>query len=445
MGEPMETIEGQITHVIYQNPENGYTVLRVKGGQGSQTVVGNMAQVSAGEHISVTGCWVDHPSFGPQFKAAEMTVAMPTQSDDIYEYLASGIIKGIRARTAKRIVDKFGVQALVVIESEPEALADARIMTLKKALAVQADFLQKAGMRRVVEFLGQFQLPVTLAMSLWRRYSDRCIDILRADPYLLLEEELGVRFSEADRIASACGIAADDLLRVQAGVLYTLRHNLDNGHCFLPRAKLITAANQLLMLEDEAWVEEGLDALRLRGRVVIAPVAGLEAVYLADLYENETYIAQRVAALCQAELRVPENLEQLIDAVQREQRITYASEQREAVRMAAQRQIMLLTGGPGTGKTTSLRGILGLFEMLGLKTFLCAPTGRAAKRLGELCDAEASTIHRLLGAGYDPESDQLVFQHNEDDPLDCRAVIVDETSMVDVPLMEALLAAQPNS
>ena len=440
----VETLEGTVSAVIYQNPENGYTVLRVKSREGSQTVVGELAEVSVGEQVLATGVWVDHPSFGPQFKAAHMETTIPTQQHGIYEYLASGVIKGIGKQTARRIVDQFGSDTLAVIESQPERLAEVKGITAKKAQAIQEEFLQRAGMRRLVEFLTGHQLPVSVALTMWRRYADRAIDILRADPYLLLNEDLGIKFADADRLAAACGIGEEDLLRVEAGVLYTLQHNLGNGHCFLPRQPLLEAAGRMLRLNDRALLEEGLDALRLRGRVTLTEVAALEAVYLSEVHENEGYIIHRVAEMCRRELRPPDDLERLIDRVEREQRITYAPEQRAGVRMAAQRQLMLLTGGPGTGKTTSLRGILGLFEMMGLKTLLCAPTGRAAKRLGELCGAEASTIHRLLEAGYDSESGQLAFQRNEDEPLKCQAVIVDETSMVDVPLMAALLAALPN-
>lgn len=440
----IETLEGTVSAVIYQNPENGYTVLRVKSREGSQTVVGELADVSVGETIIATGVWVDHPSFGPQFKASAMETAIPTGVDGIYNYLASGIIKGIGKQTARRIVDKFGSETLTVIETTPDRLAEVRGITLKKAKAIHEEFLQKAGMRRLVEFLTEHQMPVSLALALWRRYADRAINIVRADPYLLLNEELGVRFADADRLAAACGIAADDLIRVEAGIQFTLTHNLNNGHCFLPVDKLLDAAGRLLRLDEPALLSEGLDALRLQGKVVCTPVAGLDAVYLAELHEQESYIVERIASMCQRELLPPENIEQLIDSVEREQGITYAPEQREAVRLAAQKQFMLLTGGPGTGKTTSLRGILGLYEMMGYKTLLCAPTGRAAKRLGDLCGTEASTIHRMLEAGYDQDSGQLCFSRDEDQPLEAKAIIVDETSMVDVPLMAALLGAVPN-
>ena len=229
-------------------------------------------------------------------------------------------------------------------------------------------------------------------------------------------------------------------------MLYTLSHNLDNGHVFLPRDKLLQTAGRLLSTDpqipiDPALLDEALDALSIRGRVVQQEILGLPAVYRSDLYEAEEYIAQRLREMAANELVVPDQLSQLVDRVEQEAGIHYAAQQRQAVELAARRQVILLTGGPGTGKTTTLKGILACFEAMGLETALAAPTGRAAKRLGELCNAEAFTIHRLLEAGYDQETDQLAFTHNEDNPLDAEAVIVDEMSMVDIPLMDSLLRA----
>lgn len=232
----------------------------------------------------------------------------------------------------------------------------------------------------------------------------------------------------------------DDPQRIEAGLLFELTHNLDNGHTFLPRRKLLWATAQLIGVEEEA-LEDGLEALLERGEAIQEPVAGEQAVYLRDLYEAEQYVAWRIRGLAEGELVPPPGLDRLIGKIQSEQGIVYAPQQRQAVELAAQRQVMLLTGGPGTGKTTSLRGVLALFEALGLETALAAPTGRAAKRLGELCGMEAATIHRLLETQYDPHSGRLVFAHDEQDPLKADAVIVDETSMVDITLMRALLCA----
>ncbi len=437
------TLEGTVSAVIFQNPDNGYTVLSLRVKNKEHTVVGSCAQIGVGEHLTVTGCWTDHPAFGRQLKAVAMESTVPTEVAGILEYLASGMIKGIGRKTAQRIVDCFGADSLTVIESRPEALARLSGITLEKALAMQEDYLQKVGLRRLAEFLSGLQLPATLALALWRRYADRTIPILQADPYLLLQENFGVSFPDADRIAAAFGIEAESALRVQAGVLYTLTHNLGNGHTFLPRNQLLSASARMLKLENLGLIEDSIEALRYQGKVFFAEISGLDAVYLSRLYLDECTIARRIAQLRRNTPAPPEGLEELIDRIARSQGITYTPDQRGAMAMAANNRIMLLTGGPGTGKTTCLRGILDLFEAQGLKTLLCAPTGRAAKRLGELCGAEASTIHRLLEAGYAPESDRLVFRRDEDDPLKCNAVIVDETSMVDVSLMAALLSALP--
>ena len=249
-----------------------------------------------------------------------------------------------------------------------------------------------------------------------------------------------MEFSQADALALSLGVGPEDPLRLEAGLQFELAHNLKNGHTFLPRRKLVEATGTLLSIPG-GLLEGCLDTLVRRGELELEQVAGQEAVYLPALYEAEAYIAQRVLEMSQAELLPPQGLDKLVRRIEREQGISYAPQQRQAVELAANRQIMLLTGGPGTGKTTCLRGVLALFERMGLDTALAAPTGRAAKRLGELCNTEASTIHRLLETGFDPHTGKLVFTRNSYDPLKADAVIVDETSMVDVPLMAALLDA----
>ena len=297
------------------------------------------------------------------------------------------------------------------------------------------------GMRRLLEFLSEHQLPMELSSRLFRAYGDVALEVVRSNPYVLAAGEFGVDFSQADTLALSLGVAADDPQRLEAGLLFELSHNnWNNGHTFLPAQKLVGATAQLLECREEQ-LEERLEALAVRGEVDLDQVAGQEAVYLPALYEAETYIAQRMGEMSRAELLPPDGLDRLLKQIQRAQGITYAPQQLQAVRQAAQRQVMLLTGGPGTGKTTCLRGVLALFEAMGLETALAAPTGRAAKRLGELCSTEASTIHRLLETGFDPHTGQLVFTHDEYDPLKADAVIVDEVSMVDVPLMAALMAA----
>ena len=434
-------IEGTVSAVVYQNQENGYTVLRLDVGDGAAiTVVGCMPGVAPGEGISVQGAWMRHASYGEQFKAEAVERRLPAGTKAIYDYLSSGAVRGIGAAIARRMVEEFGEDALRVLEEHPEQLTKIKGITRKRALAIGENFRLQMGMRRLLEFLGEHEVPLQLAMPLYRKFGDRALEAIRGNPYLLVDEELGVAFSDADQLALSMGMEGDDPQRVEAALLFELTHNLDNGHTFLPRRKLIPATAQLIGVEDEA-LEDALETLLERGEVIQESVAGEEAVYLHDLCEAEQYVAWRITEMARGELTVPRGLDRLIDRLQADQGITYAPQQRQAVMLAAQRQVMLLTGGPGTGKTTSLRGVLALFEQLGLETALAAPTGRAAKRLGELCGAEGYTIHRLLETQYDPHSGRLVFAHDEEDPLKADAVIVDETSMVDIVLMRGLLSA----
>ena len=436
-------IEGTVESVIYQNQENGYTVLRLDGGEGQTlTVVGCMPGVAPGEGIAVEGTWTRHASYGEQFKAEAVERRTPAGTKAIFDYLSSGAVKGIGAATARRMVEEFGEETLTVLEEHPERLTQIRGITRKKALAMGENFRLQMGMRRLLEFLGEHEVPLQLAMPLYRKYGDRALEIIRGNPYLLVDGELGVEFSTADKLALSMGMEGDDPQRIEAGLLFELAHNLDNGHAFLPRRKLLPATAQLIELEGETEaLEDALEALLERGEVIQETVANEEAVYLHDLYEAEQYVAFRLSEMARGEQVPPAGLDGLIDRIQAEQGIVYAPQQRQAVELAAASQVMLLTGGPGTGKTTSLRGVLALFDALGLETALAAPTGRAAKRLGELCGMEAATIHRLLETQYDPRSGRLVFARDEDDPLRADAVIVDETSMVDILLMRGLLSA----
>jgi len=433
-------VEGTVSAIIYQNEENGYTILRLDVKDEEITAVGAMPGVSPGEYLSIRGRWVRHATYGPQFKAEVVERRLPQGLKEVYHYLASGAVKGVGKATARLLTEEFGEEALNIIEEHPEQLTRIRGISPKRARQISDAFRQQMGMRRLMEFLTEHRLPLELAMPLRRAYGDVALEVLKANPYLLVGEEFGVEFSLADALALSLGVGAEDPQRLEAGLLFELTHNLNNGHTFLPHRKLVEATGVLLDTSGEL-LEECLEALNLRGEVICEAIAGQEAVYLPSLYDAEVFVAQRIGEMAQAELLVPDGLDKLIGRIQREQHLTYAPQQRQAVELAAGRQVMLLTGGPGTGKTTCLRGVLALFETMGLETALAAPTGRAAKRLGELCGTEASTIHRLLETGFDPQSGKLVFTHNSYEPLKADAVIVDETSMVDLPLMAALLDA----
>ncbi len=437
----LNRIEGTVSALLFRNEENGYTVLRLDHPQkGEISVVGCMPGVAPGESLELEGTWGRHPTYGEQFKAEVVVRHMPVGEKAIFEYLASGAVKGIRMGLARQIVDKFGADTLTVIEHEPERLSELRGITPKKARAIGDAFREQMGMRRLAEFLTEWKLPLSAAMPLYRRFGDLAAQMIQDSPYLLSDRTLGVTFAQVDALAIELGVAGDDPQRIETALLFELEHNADNGHVFLPENKLLDATAALIGLEPEQ-LSGGLETLIERCEVVREDIAGVTACYPAGLYGAECYVAMRVAEMCRTEIMPPEKLDRLIDSIQREQGITYAPEQRHAVELAASRQIMLLTGGPGTGKTTSLRGVLTLFDTLGLETALAAPTGRAAKRLGETCGREAATIHRLLETKLDPFTGELAFTKNQDDPLAADAVIVDETSMVDISLMAALLSA----
>ena len=434
-------VEGTVTAVLFRNEENGYTVLKLDSGdKGEITAVGCMPGAAPGEVLELEGTWGRHPSYGEQFKAETVSRRMPVGEKAVYEYLASGAVKGIRAGLARQIVDHFGEETLEVIEHDPDRLCEIRGVSPKRARAIGEDFRQKMGMRRLAEFLSEHKLSLTAAMPLYQRFGDYAVDVVRDNPYLLADRSLEIPFTQVDALAIELGVAGDDPQRVKAALTFELDHNADNGHVFLPEQKLLNATAALIGVEGDC-LTAGLDALIERGEVVREDIAGVTACYPAGLYAAESYVAMRLGEMCGAEIAPPKGLGKLIDKIQKEQGLTYAGQQRRAVELAASRQVMLLTGGPGTGKTTSLRGVLALFDTLGLETALAAPTGRAAKRMGETCGTEAATIHRLLETKLDPYTGQLAFTKNQDDPLEVDAVIVDETSMVDVSLMAALVAA----
>ena len=439
MGERV-TVEGSVDAVIFQNEENGYTVLllRVDGEDEPITVVGCIPCAAAGEGMTVTGVWVNHPVHGPQLSAESVERRLPQEEEDIVSYLSSGILKGIGPATAQRVVERFGADALRVLEEEPERLKTIKGITAKKAMELSEAFRALTGLRRVMEFLARYDLPVYLAMAVQRTYGDNALQMLRDDPYLLSRAQFGVDFAVADAIAISMGFGGDDPCRLRAAIEYELAHNAGNGHVFLPREKLLSATSQLVDVDTD-MVETALDKLIDSFAVVEKPIANVRGCYLPRMYQAETFVAQRLLSMLRTPVEPLRQVDKTIDAIEKEQGVSYAPLQRQAVRMAAEGGVLLLTGGPGTGKTTSLRGIVALYRRMGLDVALLAPTGRAAKRLGEVTDCDAQTIHRALGMSYNEMTGQVAFKKNGSDPLEAHAVIVDEMSMVDLELMQALL------
>ena len=441
MGERV-TVEGSVDAVIFQNEENGYTVLllRVDGADEPITVVGCIPCAAAGEGMTVTGVWVNHPVHGPQLSAESVERRLPQEEEDIVSYLSSGILKGIGPATAQRLVERFGADTLRVLEEEPERLRTIKGITAKKAVELSEAFRALTGLRQVMEFLARYDLPVYLAMAVQRTYGDNALQMLRDDPYILSRAQFGVDFAVADAIAISMGFGGDDPCRLRAAIEYELAHNAGNGHVFLPREKLLAATAQLVDVDTDT-VETALDKLIDSFAVVEKPIANVRGCYLPRLYQAETFVAQRLLSMLRAPVEQLRQVDKTIDAIEKEQGVSYAPLQRQAVRMAAEGGVLLLTGGPGTGKTTSLRGIVALYRRMGLDVALLAPTGRAAKRLGEVTDCDAQTIHRALGMSYNDLTGQAAFKKNGSDPLEAHAVIVDEMSMVDLELMQALLEA----
>ncbi|MEG1657972.1 MAG: ATP-dependent RecD-like DNA helicase [Oscillibacter sp.] len=433
--------EGTVHSLIFQNAENGYTVLRLLSGEGEViTVVGCIPCVAPGERLTVSGVWENHPQHGEQLRAVELERNLPEDPEEIFSYLASGAIKGVGPATARRIVDRFGADTLDMLEREPEKLAAMKGITAKKAREIAENFRLHMGLRRLMAFLAQYALPPILAVELRRQYGDDALETIRKNPYLLSADALGVEFSTTDEMAMGMGIPADSEFRIRAAVSFELSHNENNGHVFLPRPKLAEATAQLLGMETDL-VEQAIDDLGDRGAVVRERVAGVDACYLRRLWEAETAACQRVNGLLAMEADRSGQAEKAIAEIEREQGITYAPQQRQAVALAAQKGVLLLTGGPGTGKTTSVRGIVALFRKMGLDIVLAAPTGRAAKRMSELTGMDAQTVHRLLGMSWNEATHQVTFLKGEKEPVEADAVIVDEMSMVDLPLFDALLRA----
>ena len=436
-------LTGTVSAVIFKNEENGYTVLRLTDSNGEVvTVVGCFPYATAGESMIVSGFWTTHAVHGKQFKAEYAQRLLPSSANAIYEFLAGGAIRGIGPATAAMIVSEFGERTLDVLESQPEKLSKIRGISASKAQLMGKSFRRQMGMRRLMEFVCSFGLRPVLAMRLYRFYGDDALELLRKDPYIMASEHIGGSFREADIMANELGIDSNSAVRVEAAALFELVHNAGNGHCFIPQEKLTAVTSELIGVEPER-VEEAIRNLTDSGRLRYEEIAGCRACYLPSLYEAECGAAERLAAMCRRRFDDRADLPALLASVERQTGIRFAPLQRKTLELALNNQLVVITGGPGTGKTTSIRAILALFDQLGLDTLLTAPTGRAAKRMTELTGCDAATIHRLLGAGFAEDGESVVFSKNENDMLNCDAVILDESSMVDIVLMNALLSAMP--
>ena len=440
-------IRGTVEQIVFYNPENGYAVLRLAAEGGAEvTATGAFPNIGLGEEVTLTGVWVTHPSYGEQFQTAAFERRLPSSARGIAEYLGSGLIRGIGPRLAARIAEKFGEDTFDVLAHEPERLTDIRGITAKKAREIGRQFVEQSEMRLLMDFLSEHGLPVALTPLLYKRLHDSAIDALCENPYLLCDPYYDVDFKLADGLAMELGLSLLSDERADAGVIYTLTFNLDNGHTFIPVEKLVHAVCTLLSDDDVVFDEDralaSIDRLAAAGRLVREHIAGRDAVYLRGMHDAEAYLAEMLGHMAERNFEYDFNVDELLGALMDSAEFPYSEKQRQAIAGAARSGLVILTGGPGTGKTTTVRGILQVFEALGLNTLLAAPTGRAAKRLSELTGMEAKTIHRLLEAGFGAGG-RTAFARNLTNPLECDAVILDEVSMVDIVLMQALIEALP--
>ncbi len=434
----MEKIEALVTDVSFRNDENGFTVLQVRLDDGRRTAaVGVMPELASGERVIFSGDWGEHPQYGKQIRVAMCEVVKPTTARGVERYLASGLVRGIGPATAKQIVQHFGQDALDIMQYAPERLKEIDGIGTKRAKMIAESFAEQNQMREAMVFLQAYGITPSLSMKIYKVYGERAQAVVRENPYRLVEDIDGVGFKTADGIAASLGIAKDAPGRMRAGVLYVLSEaSASNGHTYLPRETLVYQTAKLLGVPEE-MTENALQALLMDQALVARQMAEHVAVYLPRAYKAEVEAARRLLDLHAALPYTPDpRLEREIAIWQSKTGITLSLEQIKAVRAAVTEGVSVITGGPGTGKTTIIRCILALLDE-GAEVLLAAPTGRAAKRMSEATGREAKTLHRLLEYG----GEEGVFARDAENPVEADALIVDEMSMVDVFLMRSLLRA----
>lgn len=436
------TLSGSVEDVIFSNRENGYAIceLGLDAENELVTITGTLPYIEPGDLLTVHGSWINNPKYGRQFKVESFEKKMPVGADAIYRYLAAGNIRGIGPKTAQRIVDKFGEESFEVMENHPDWLADIPGITRKRAHEISDEFRKKAGIRAAMLFFRDF-FGGALIVRIYEKYHGAAIEIAKHTPYRFCEDVVGIGFEKADRMAQKLGFGKEDLPRVCSGILYILSDKAaQEGHLCLPREELIRQAAKILEV-DPAIVESALEELKKTSRLVEIEQEGKRVCYEQSVYKDECYVARKLlllGRLCPAIDTA--NISSLINREEKQSGIEYAGLQRRAIVLALENGVTLLTGGPGTGKTTVVRALLHIFQSMDLRVSLCAPTGRAAKRLSESTSCEAKTIHRLLQ--YGPrENGSLGFGKNESDLLEEDVIVADEASMIDNQLMSALCEA----
>ena len=437
-----EVLEGYVDRIVYRNSENGYTVLNLVRDDIEMTVVGTFTFVSEGEYICVTGTYATHSVYGEQLVMKSYEVKEPEDLFSIERYLGSGAIKGVGCALAARIVRKFKKETFDIIEREPERLSEIKGISERMAREIGIQFEEKRDMRNAMLFLQKYGISNTYAVKIYQQYGQRMYDIIQKNPYQLAEDISGIGFKLADEIARNVGISPDSSDRIKAGILYVLNNATGLGHVYLPEQELLRQSSELLLV-DLTDIEHHLFDMQIDKRVIVKEIDDTKVIYSSIYYYMELNCARMLHDLNVKYDLAEQVLEERILRLERSAGITLDDMQRQAVYEAAKNGLLIITGGPGTGKTTTINQIIRFFESEGLQFLLAAPTGRAAKRMSETTGYEAQTIHRLLELnGAMEESDvRLKFERNDENPLEADAIIIDEMSMVDINLLHAFLKA----
>lgn len=437
----MDSIKGYVEHIVFRNDENGYTVLNLKNEEGEVTCVGSFHFIEEGELLSLTGEYTTHRLYGVQFKVESSEVCEPEDLVSIEKYLGSGAIKGIGAALAGKIVQKFREDTFRIIEEEPERLAEIKGISERKAREISAQVEEKRDMRQAMIYLQKYGISTTLAAKIYQHYGQNVYRVIEENPYQLADHVSGVGFKIADEIASKVGIHADSDYRIRSGIFYTLLQSVNEGHVYLKQEPLLRRTSELLGVEIQN-IEKYLMDLAIEKKIVLKKEDGDMRVYSSHYYYMEMNVAKMLHDLSVEYRAEGEGIEHQLLTIEKESELFLDERQRTAVFEAVRHGFMVLTGGPGTGKTTTINAMIRFFESDGMDILLAAPTGRAAKRMTEATGYEAQTIHRLLEVNGNPEDDTVNgFQRNEENPLEADVIIIDEVSMVDLPLMSALLKA----
>ncbi len=442
MNDTIETISGYVSDVVFRNSTNAFTVLEINVNGELHTAVGEVSDIAAGEEIELEGVWASHPTFGRQFKFTACRRSMPDTTAKLFRYLSSGAVKGIGPKTAAKIIRLFGDESFDVLERDPDRLAAIPGISKKKAAEISSEFNLRNALRRIMLELESYGVTPSESAAIYKTLGVNAVAIIRENPYILCDAVNGFSFERVEKLVSDLGVEPNPDHRDQAGILYIFTHNLyANGHTCIPRKKMYAPCEDLLGI-DQARTDLMITALLAVNKLVSCEIDGREMLFLPNIYEAEKNIAVLLKRVVRHVSATADVTPSDIERIERQEGIEYAEKQRVAIRIAAEKGLLILTGGPGTGKTTAVRGIISILERKNIRVALCAPTGMAAKRMSEVTDREAKTIHRLLEVEWS-EDDKPVFRRNAGNQLACGALIVDEVSMVDVELMASLLDALP--